>query len=349
MTKFLFFSLFHFIINKFFLKINFLIDKKETSKHKKKVVTGKRTPLACGFVFIVFLFIIPIEKNYVFLISIFFLYLIGLMSDLNLLTSPIKRIVLQSCLILSFIIINDLSIKNLSLEILNELLAYKFFNIFFLLVCLLVLINGFNFLDGINILVISNFIIILFSIYFISNKSHLLLDFTTVKNLLIIFSVIFIFNFFGKSFLGDSGTYSISFVVGVICINFFYDNYLIVSPYFIACLLWYPAIENLFSILRRFFFKRKLSKADNNHLHHFLYLMFKKKKIIKNNLFLNTFTGMIISSYMLLSAFVATFYFAHTKTLLTIIMFNIFIYLSLYYYLHRALDEKKNFKTVAKQ
>jgi len=341
MIKFLFFSLFHFIVNKFFLKINFLVDKKETSDHKKKIINDLKTPLSGGFIFIIFFLFVLFEDNYSFLISVILLYALGLMSDLNLLTSPIKRIIIQIFLILSFIIINDLSIKTLSLELFDELLNYKFFNIFFLLFCLLVLINGFNFLDGINTLVVSNFIICLFSIYYLSNKYQLSLDFILIQNLLIILSVIFIFNFFGKSFLGDSGTYTISFVIGILCIGFIYNNYPVVSPYFIACLLWYPALENLFSILRRFFFKKKLSKADNNHLHHFLYLVIKKNNFIKNNLFLNTFTGIIINSYIFLSIFTATFYYNHTKTLLMIILFNVFLYFSLYYYLYRLLELKK--------
>jgi UDP-N-acetylmuramyl pentapeptide phosphotransferase/UDP-N-acetylglucosamine-1-phosphate transferase len=262
------------------------------------------------------------------------------MSDLNLLTSPIKRIILQSCLILSFIIINDLSIKTLSLEILDELLNYKFFNIFFLLVCLLVLINGFNFLDGINTLVISNFIICLFCIYYISNKYQLSLDFIFVQNLLIILSVIFIFNFFGKSFLGDSGTYTIGFIIGIIFVNFAYENFFRMSPYFIACILWYPAIENLFSILRRIFFKKKISKADNNHLHHLIYLCIKKSNLTKNNLFLNTLTGIMINIYLFISSLVATFYYDNTKTLLIIILFNILLYLGLYNYLFKLIKNK---------
>ena len=103
MIKFLFFFLFHFIMNKFFLKINFLIDKKDTSEHKKKITTNVRPPLTGGFIFVVFLSIISIEQNYGFLFVIISLYFIGLMSDLNLLSSPIKRIILQCCLILLFI------------------------------------------------------------------------------------------------------------------------------------------------------------------------------------------------------------------------------------------------------
>ena len=72
-----------------------------------------------------------------------------------------------------------------------------------------------------------------------------------------ILTIILLFNFFGKSFLGDSGTYSLAFLIGALCIKFIYDNPQTVSPYFIALILWYPAIENLFfSIIRRAFSKK---------------------------------------------------------------------------------------------
>ena len=156
-----------------------------------------------------------------------------------------------------------------------------------------------------------------------------------IENLIKILLIIFIFNFLGKSFLGDSGSYAISFLIGYICINFAYQNYLSLSPYFIVCLLWYPALENLFSILRRFFSKRKLSKADNNHLHHFLYLNIKKNKFFKKNFFQNTVTGLLINLYMFLSAYLAIFYYNHTKTLLIIISLNITIYLLAYFFLSK--------------
>tara|TARA_B100001123_G_C15287536_1_gene1016166 strand:- start:929 stop:1951 length:1023 start_codon:yes stop_codon:yes gene_type:complete len=340
MIKFVLFSLIHFVINNFFLKINFLIDKKKTSFHKKKVFTNIKTPLSGGIIFIIFFPFIQTEQNFILLFTLLALYVIGFLSDINFLTSPIKRIILQTSLILIFIIIYDLSIKTLSLEILDKILNIKTFNVFFLLICLLVLINGFNFLDGINTLVVGNFLICLISIYYISSKYQLSLDLNFIENILILLSVIFIFNFFGKSFLGDSGTYTIGFIIGIIFVNFAYENFFRMSPYFIACILWYPAIENLFSILRRIFFKKKISKADNNHLHHLIYLFNKKKKLTKSNLFLNTLTGIMINIYLFLSSLVATFYYDHTKTLLIIILFNILLYLGLYNYLFKLIKNK---------
>ena len=74
---------------------------------------------------------------------------------------------------------------------------------------------------------------------------------------------------------------SLGFLIGTGSIKFIYDNPQIVSPYFIALILWYPAIENLFSIIRRAFSKKNLSSADNLHLHHLIYQFLKKKLILK--------------------------------------------------------------------
>ena len=341
MINFISFFIIHFFINKICIKTNFLIDKKDISDHKKKIITENKTPLSGGLVFIIFFtFVIP-HENYILLASIISLYFVGIMSDINYLSSPSKRIILQSLLVLSFVLSSDLTIETLSIDILDGLLNVQIIQYLFILVCFLVLINGFNFLDGINTLVIGNFLICLLSIYYVSIEFDLSLNFELIERLLNILFIIFIFNFFGKSFLGDSGTYSLSFLIGIICINFVYENHFIVSPYFIACLLWYPAIENLFSILRRLYSKNKLSKADNNHLHHYLYLNFKRNSFFKNSLFLNTFTGILINIYIISSAYLASIYYTHTKTLLIIILFNIFFYSFIYFLLKKKINSQQ--------
>ena len=57
-------------------------------------------------------------------------------------------------------------------------------------------------------------------------------------------------NFFGKLLTGDGGAYLISFITGYFLIDLANSSER-VSPYFVACLLWYPAYENLFSIIRK--------------------------------------------------------------------------------------------------
>ena len=82
--------------------------------------------------------------------------------------------------------------------------------------------------------------------------------------------------FFGLLFLGDSGAYLISFVIGCILIHFSYDNNHIVSPYFIACMLWYPAYENLFSIIRKHNLNKSPINPDAKHFHQLLFFYLKK-------------------------------------------------------------------------
>ena len=335
MIKFLLIVIFHYVINKIFILKNFLLDQQNISPHKKKVLSSLKTPLSGGFIFIISIIFLNLNLGNVLLYSLFILYLVGIASDIDYISSARIRLFFQTLCILFCIILNDLSLKNLSIELLNQLLEIKIFNIIILTLCLLILINGFNFLDGINTLVVGNFIICILSLYYVSDSNKLILDFIIIKNLLIILTVIYIFNFFGKSFLGDSGTYSMSFLIGILSINFAYDNYLVISPYFIACLLWYPAIENLFTITRRLFFSKEISKPDNLHLHHLLFNRIKKNASSRSNLFINTVTGVFINMYIAIPAVIGTFYFNHTRSLLIIIGSNSLIYLIMYCILYK--------------
>ena len=184
MIKFLLYFSFHYFINIIFIKYNFLIDKLSISDHKKKISSNLVTPLSGGVIFILIFPFIDENQNYLLLFSIISFYILGIMSDINFISSPKVRIILQTVSILFFLIFDDLSIRSLSIEILDKLLDFKVINIFFLLICLLVLVNGFNFLDGVNTLVIGNFIICLLSILYLSEKNGLILDITIIENLL---------------------------------------------------------------------------------------------------------------------------------------------------------------------
>jgi len=140
--------------------------------------------------------------------------------------------------------------------------------------------------------------------------------------------------------LGDGGSYFLGLLFALCLINTYQINNNI-SPYFVVCLLWYPAFENLFSILR----KKKLSRSpldpDTNHLHQIIFLYLKKNFNIKS-IYLNTMTGMIINIYNLTCIVIATKFYSHTKTQILIITVNIIVYLFFYRkLLHKKL---KNFK-----
>ena len=127
-----------------------------------------------------------------------------------------------------------------------------------------------NFIDGVNSSVVGYYILVILSILFLSKIYTLNINQDLFIKLLIVLSVLYLCNIFGIIFLGDSGSYLLAYIVGLSLIDF-YNNNPIVSPYYLVCLLWYPAYENLFSIIRKFITKKSPSKADNHHLHHYIY------------------------------------------------------------------------------
>jgi UDP-N-acetylmuramyl pentapeptide phosphotransferase/UDP-N-acetylglucosamine-1-phosphate transferase len=157
-------------------------------------------------------------------------------------------------------------------------------------------------MDGANTLVCGYYILVLLFVIHISENNRLIYNFNDYYYLLITLIVIFSFNALSKIYLGDSGSFLLSFVIGYFLIEFFNSNIGIfpsVSSMFIILLLWYPAFENFFSIIRKIIKNTQPSKPDNFHLHHLLFL-YLKKKIQINVSFINTLVGCIINIYNLI-------------------------------------------------
>jgi UDP-N-acetylmuramyl pentapeptide phosphotransferase/UDP-N-acetylglucosamine-1-phosphate transferase len=80
--------------------------------------------------------------------------------------------------------------------------------------------NGTNFIDGVNTLASGYYIIIFSIILYLSSKSQLNLNFNDFYYLLLSLVVIYFFNVLSKNYLGDSGSFLLSFVTGCYLINF---------------------------------------------------------------------------------------------------------------------------------
>ena len=329
---------FYFIL---FRKFHFLDDKISSSNHKRLVLNNKSAVLLGGpYLLTIIIIFIPYEF-YTFKLIFILMGILGILSDKDFLTNPKIRIFIQSLLIFFFVYLQDLEINDLRIDILNMFLSNNLFNIFFTVFCIAILINGSNFIDGLNGLLSGYFIIVLLSILFISyqNPSLIIID----KNFLNIFIfttfIFFIFNIFGYVFLGDSGSYIISLFIGFYLIKLHSINETL-SPYYIAAILWYPIFENLFSFIRRLVKKNQISKADNSHLHHLFYKFIKSKNFIfeKN---INSFCSIIILLINLPSFLISNFFPTKTIILVLIVTINICIYLLAYNFFSKEL---KNYK-----
>ena len=325
----------HFVFKKF----NILIDQTNTSTHKSFVNGHKTTPLLGGFVFfLILVFFLPENYQY-FTILIFFIFLTGLLSDLDILHSPFFRIIFQTIIIVVYLFLFDNFVSSIRVDFFDNLLNIFFIKLFFTSFCILVLINGTNFIDGVNTLVVGYFILVASNVLYLTEVVGLDLDISLVSTCLICLVVIYIFNFFGKIYLGDGGAYLISFVVGVTLIKFSNDNY-IVSPYYVVALLWYPAYENLFSIIRKKISKKTPSTPDNEHLHQLIYLYLDRSFNINKN-FSNTLSGILICLYNLFYFLFILDEYHQTETLAYSIIFNVLIYSLLFFLLRKKLFKNK--------
>ena len=327
------------ISNFVFKKFDVLIDRTNISNHKSFINGHKTTPLLGGFVFfLILVFFLPENYQY-FTILIFFIFLTGLLSDLDILHSPFFRIIFQTIIIVVYLFLFDNFVSSIRVDFFDNLLNIFFIKLFFTSFCILVLINGTNFIDGVNTLVVGYFILVASNVLYLTEVNDLDLDILLVSTCLTSLVVIYIFNFFGKIYLGDGGAYLISFVVGVTLIKFSNDNYL-VSPYYIVALLWYPAYENLFSIIRKKILKKTPSTPDNEHLHQFIYLYLDKLFNINKN-FSNTLSGILICLYNLFYFLFIFDEYHQTETLVYSNVFNVLFYNLLYFLLRKKLFKNK--------
>ena len=317
-------------INYLFSKYNILIDDVKKSIHKSNMNSIIKIPLSGGIIFLISFSLI----NFNLQLINFFLFLmlsIGIFSDANTISSPLKRLFLQIIVVILFIVFTGTNVEKTNLEYLDIFLENYIFSIFFTSFCFLVLINGSNFIDGINSLVLGYFISVLIVLIYIANIFNLNLDYNLTINLVSILFVMFLFNLFEKNFLGDAGSYCISFLIGYLCINFAIQNSN-VSPFFIVLILWYPAWENLFSIIRRLKKNIITTEPDKMHLHHIIFLFLKKKINIKK-IYLNSLTGLLINIFNLIIFFIGSKFYNQTNILVMLTLFAVLTYIVVYKFL----------------
>ncbi len=245
----------------------------------------KDIPLAGGF-FILIPIVFFLNNLFIncFIVSI---YLIGFFSDRKILISPKKRFLIQCFLVLFFVAIFDITIYSSRIELFDIFLNNKIFAVLFSAFCLLILINGSNFIDGLNGLLVSHTIIILLTLTKLNLIDNSIISDQSINLIIITLIVLLLLNIFNILMLGDSGAYLLGFFMGFIIISSHINNPNI-SPYFFILLIWYPCFENLFSILRKLNRDFSPLKPDSKHLHQLVFFFLTKKfnlnLIISNNL-----------------------------------------------------------------
>ena len=203
-----------------------------------------------------------IVNDFVFIISIVFLFFLGLIDDKKNLSATIRLILLIAIVSLNLVLNSELNINYIKLSFVNNF-SIESYSFFWTLICFLLFINAFNFFDGIN-LQSSGLIFVICLFFFIKN---IFVDFFIV---IMISNILFSYlNYNSRTFLGNSGSFFLPFLFGGLFISA-YNNDASINADEIVILMLIPGID-----LMRLFFLRLLKKispfqGDRNHIHHLL-------------------------------------------------------------------------------
>ena len=334
----IFFSIFLILIypiNKFINYVNFLPS--QTGETHQNFLGKKNVPLTGGLFILIYIFFIFKSDIYIN-ISFFIFFILGIISDKKFIISPSIRFIMQMFFISSFVIFFNLEIQDLRHPFLTSLLDNKIISFLFIIICFLVLVNGSNFIDGLNGLQLGYYLIVLSVLFKDNFFGQIGISLNGSIFLIILIIYILVLNFKNKLFLGDSGSYILSLLIGFILINI-YNSDKSISPFYIALLLWYPCFENLFSISKKFNFNRSPLKPDNKHLHQLIFLYLKMKFKISKNL-ANNLSSITINIVNLIIIFIASTKYNHTLLQLFLIFISSIIYVYFYIRILRSISKR---------
>ena len=280
--------------------------------------------------FILFYFLVfdIFLKDY-FSISIL-LFFLGFLDDVKIKIDPNTRLVLMLTLLVFCINFFSIQITKSGLELLNSWLENNIFQLCFVLLCFLFVINGSNLVDGFNGLLAIHFLIIN-SIFLIINLSNQNENISIILFAQIIIVISFLlFNFpNAKIFLGDSGSYLLGALIAFNTIKT-YELNLNISPFFYASILFYLFYEVFFSFVRKSLKKNSPLKPDNFHLHMLIYKFLKNSKKISNA---NYATSFLINFFYLILIIPLIHFQENGIFCRNYFFFLVFTYTATYYYL----------------
>lgn len=230
------------------------------------------------------------------LASILVLFFVGAKDDI-IGTAPIKRLAAHILVALIIVLMADIRIKSMH-GIFNIYEIPYWSSIFLSLFAIIVIINAFNFIDGIDglaagiALIASNVYGVWF--YLADDITMSLLAFSLAGSLL----AFLFYNFSpAKIFMGDSGSTTIGLLLAVLSIKAVESSHADVSdtviseihrPVFVMATLCYPLIDTLRIFIYRSVRGISPFEADKNHIHHALISTGMNHKMVSITLYLFT-------------------------------------------------------------
>lgn len=330
---FIFTVLFSFFANKKSLMPNY------TGNSHQKFLNTQNVPLIGGFIFLLSLIFISLNKDSLNIFFYILIFLIGFLSDSKKLSSPKFRLILQLLIIIFFVVYFDIHVTPTRIELVDKFLDNNQLSLIFTIFCFLVLINGSNFIDGLNGLLLGYFLIVFLNLDKADISISVGFSYSEINFLIFSLILILILNLLNYFFLGDGGSYLIAIFFGYLLISI-YNKSSDISPYYIILLLWYPCFEILFSFLRKYLCNKSPMKPDNQHLHQLLFSYYKKKFTSFNKYYVNILSSISINIFNLLIINLASTNPNLTTLQIKLIFFAVIIYFLTYFCLSKNLKLK---------
>jgi UDP-GlcNAc:undecaprenyl-phosphate/decaprenyl-phosphate GlcNAc-1-phosphate transferase len=286
------------------------------------------------FLLFYFLLFDTFLKDY-FIISLL-LFSLGFIDDLKVKINPNVRLIFMLIILIFCINIFSIQITKSGLDFLNLWLENNIFQVCFVLLCFLFVINGANLVDGFNGLLAIHLLLInsIFLLININNQNDNI-SIILFGQIIIILSFL-IFNFpKAKIFLGDSGSYLLGSLIVLNTIKT-YELNPHVSPFFFAGVLFYLFYEVFFSFIRKAASKKSPLYPDNLHLHMLLYKCVSGSKKKESSNYLTSI--LINSSYLFLQ--IPLFYFQNHGLISRYWFFSLIILYTIIYFRLYSFSKK---------
>lgn len=320
----LIFSIILFYKSNYLAKITDLFDKPDFKRkiHKKPV------PKIGGLIIYLNIVIYLILNNEIInslnlIIFFTFFFIIGLLDDFKNLSSIIRLFITSIFIIIYCHYFSEVKVTKIYIfDNIYYLENYfsEIFVILFTTICILLLQNALNMIDGINT-ICALFTLYCLIIFGLKN------NFLPLDIFIILIIIIFLyFNFKNFTYLGNSGSYLLSsfIILRILIDNSKYTNY---SAEEIFLVLMIPGIDMLRLFITRIINKKNPFSADNNHIHHLLLNVFNNK--------LNT--SIIVTFFTLILPGIFNLIFEVNK------IFLILLFLFFYIFLIIKIRSNKNY------
>lgn len=293
--------IFFYISNIFGRKFNFLDHPNKRKIHAHPIPYTGGLGLILSFFFLIWILYFDLVLSNIIFTS-FFIFIVGFLDD-KFKMNPSSRILFQFLIIFFFINTYKFEIKYIF--DLDELFKLDLggLSLIFTILCVSLIINAFNYSDGLDGLITTQTIFILFSLVFFQLYYYHYLNYHLLYMVIPLFIFLF-FNykliFFPKIFLGNGGSTMLGFIMSFILIYYGYYADLNIDPELLIWSLSFIVFEFISTNLSRFRRNQSLFKPGRDHIHFILLNKFKSAFKVNCIIFLINFLFLIVGFFSFL-------------------------------------------------